>query len=156
MPSGTAVTSSGPISASPCRKWADGIGGCSPNLPNASATAAGSITGWIPVNVAIHASTVPTSTAASPPGMPNGNRTRAIQLTRMIANEMNDSHGTCQLWNAGRIEMNAIEIPANAPSIAARGVYLRTVGPTNAPSKIMQPMTNAQAQPASHASTGSF
>ena len=41
----------------------------------------------------------------------------------MMPSEMNDSHGTCQLWNAGRIEMKAIEMPASAPSIAARGVY---------------------------------
>ena len=68
---------------------------------------------------------------------------------------MNASHGTCQLWNAGRIEMNAIEMPASAPSIAARGVYLRTVGPTNAPSRMMTPMTKAQASPASQASIGS-
>ena len=62
---------------------------------------------------------------------------RRIQLIRMIASEMKASHGTCQRRNAGRIEMNAIEMPASAPSIAARGVYLRMVGPTKAPSRMM-------------------
>ncbi len=46
----------------------------------------------------------------------------------MMPSEMKDSHGTSQLWNAGRREMKAMEMPASAPSIAARGVYLRTVG----------------------------
>ncbi len=69
---------------------------------------------------------------------------------------MNASHGTCQLNAAGRIEMNAIEIPASAPSIAARGVYLRIVGPTKAPSRMMMPMMNAQASPACQARIGSF
>ena len=48
-------------------------------------------------------------------------------LLRMIAHLAEPS--------AGRIEMNAMDMPANAPNIAARGVYLRIVGPTNAPSR---------------------
>jgi hypothetical protein len=47
----------------------------------------------------------------------------------MIASEMKASHGICHDRNAGRIEMKAIEMPASASSIAARGVYLRKVGP---------------------------
>ena len=48
--------------------------------------------------------------------------------------------------------MNATEIPARVPSIAARGVYFRIVGPTNAPIRTMTPMRKAQAIPASQAS----
>jgi hypothetical protein len=55
----------------------------------------------------------------------------------MMPSDTNAIHGTCQLSPAGRIEIKAIEIPASAPSIAARGVYLRIVGPTNAPSRMM-------------------
>ena len=56
--------------------------------------------------------TVPTMTAASPPGMPNGRRTPAVQRHRMIANDDEArSSGTSHIWNAGRIEMKAIEMP---------------------------------------------
>ena len=64
------------------------------------------------------------------------------------------STATSNIWNAGRIEMNAIEMPASVPSIAARGVYLRIVGPTNAPIRTITPMMNAQASPACQASIG--
>ena len=47
--------------------------------------------------------------------------------------------------------MNAIEMPASVPSIAARGVYLRIVGPTNAPSSTMTPMMKHHARPACQA-----
>jgi hypothetical protein len=99
---------------------------------------------------------VPTSTAARPPGTPNGRRTFAIQLIRMIASATNAIQGTSHIWKLGRIEMNAIEMPARVPSMAARGVYLRMVGPTNAPSSTITPMMNAQARPACQASTGSL
>jgi len=49
-----------------------------------------------------------------------------------------------------------MEMPASVPSIAARGVYLRMVGPMNAPSRMMMPTMKAQASPASQALTGSF
>ena len=127
-----------------------------PNFDSAAATACGSMTWLIPVRVAIHPSTVPISTAASPPGTPPGSRTRAVQLIRMMPSEMKASHGTCQLRNAGRIEMKAMEIPASAPSIAARGVYLRRVGPTKAPIRMMMPMMKAQASPACQARIGSM
>src|SRR5882724_6792614 len=65
------------MSASPCRKCIDISGGWMPNFCNAPLTACGSITGSSPVKVASQASTVPTRTAASPPGTPPGRRTRA-------------------------------------------------------------------------------
>ena len=99
---------------------------------------------------------VPAITAARPPGRPNGRRTFAVQLIRMIASATNAIQGTSHIWKVGRIEMNAIEIPASVPSIAARGVYLRIVGPTNAPSSTMTPMMNAQASPACQARIGSL
>ena len=52
------------------------------------------------------------------------------------------------------MEMNVIEIPASVPSIAARGVNFRTVGPMNAPSRTITPTMNAQASPAIQASSG--
>ena len=61
------------------------------------------------------------------------------------------------LWSkAGAIEMKVNEMPASVPSRAARGVYLRMVGPTKAPSNTMVPIRNAQASPDSQASTGSL
>jgi hypothetical protein len=50
--------------------------------------------------------------------------------------------------------MNAIEIPASVPSMAARGVKRRMVGPTNAPMRTITPTMNAHASPAIQASTG--
>ena len=99
---------------------------------------------------------MPTTTAARPPGTPNGRRTLAVHDTSTIANDSNESQPTSHIWNAGRIEMKAIEMPASVPSIAARGVYLRIVGPMNAPISTMQPMMKHHARPKRHASTASF
>ena len=74
----------------------------------------------------------------------------------MMAKVRKPSHGVSQVWNAGRMEMKAMEMPASVPSMAARGVHLRTVGPTNAPSSTITPITNAQARPVSHAKIGSL
>ena len=52
--------------------------------------------------------------------------------------------------------MNAIEMPASVPSIAARGVSARIFGPTNAPISTMMPMMKHHARPARHAIIGSF
>lgn len=54
------------------------------------------------------------------------------------------------------MEMKVIEIPARVPSMAALGVYFRIVGPMKAPIRMITPIVNAQASPASHASTGSL
>ena len=99
---------------------------------------------------------MPTITAASPPGRPPGRRTLAVQLIRMMPSATKAIQGTSHIWNTGRIEMNAIEMPASVPSIAARGVYLRMVGPTNTPSSTITPMMNAQASPACQARIGSL
>ena len=50
--------------------------------------------------------------------------------------------------------MNAIEIPASVPSIAARGVKRRIVGPTKAPKQHDEPDDQAHTSPDCHASTG--
>ena len=73
-----------------------------------------------------------------------------------MVNDSMNSHGSSQLRKAGRIEMKAIEMPASVPSIAARGVYLRIVGPTNAPISTMTPMMKHQTRPDCQASSGSF
>ena len=59
---------------------------------------------------------------------------------RMITKTGSAIHSASHICAAGRIEMNAIEMPASVPSSAARGVYLRMYGPTNAPISTMQPM----------------
>ena len=69
---------------------------------------------------------------------------------------MKEIHGTSHIWKAGRSEMKAIDIPASVPSIAARGVSRRIVGPIKAPISTMMPMMNAQASPACHASIALF
>ena len=98
----------------------------------------------------------PTITAASPPGMPPGSRMFAVHATSTIAKQTKPIHGTSHIWKAGRIEMKAMEMPARVPSIAARGVSARMVGPTNAPISTMTPMMKHQASPACQARTGSF
>ena len=87
-------------------------------------------------------------TAASPPGTPPGNRMLAVQAISTMAKQANAIQGTSHIWKAGRIEMNAMEMPARVPSMAARGVTLRIHGPTNAPSSTITPMMKHQARPA--------
>ena len=74
----------------------------------------------------------------------------------MITSTGSAIQAASHIWAAGRIEMNVIEMPASVPSIAARGVYLRMYGPTNAPISTMTPMMNAHARPASQAWIGSL
>ena len=74
---------------------------------------------------------------------------------RMIARTGSPIQATSHIWAAGRIEMKVIEMPASVPSIAARGVILRTYGPTKAPIMTITPIRNAQARPACHALVGS-
>ena len=69
-------------------------------------------------------------------------------------NTGNAIHSAPHICAPGRIEMNASEMPASVPSIAARGVRWRIVGPTKAPIKMMQPMMKAQARPAVQACDG--
>src|SRR5436190_23030733 len=74
----------------------------------------------------------------------------------IIASTGSAIHAASHICAAGRIEMNVIEMPASVPSRAARGVYLRIDGPTNAPMRMMTPMMNAHARPAVHALIGSL
>ena len=104
-----------------------------------------------PSTTATQAITVPTITAASPPGTPPGRRTFAVQAISTMPREMNEIHGTSHIWKAGRSEMKAIDIPANVPSIAARGVSRRIVGPIKAPISTITPIMKAQARPACQA-----
>ena len=73
-----------------------------------------------------------------------------------IAKHARPIHGVSHIWNAGRIEMNATEMPASVPSIAARGVRARSCGPMKAPSRTMTPMMKHQARPPTQASIGFF
>ena len=75
---------------------------------------------------------------------------------RMITMTGSAIHSASNICAAGRIEMNAIEMPASVPSIAACGVYLRMYGPTNAPIRTMMPMMNDHARPAAQAVSGSL
>jgi hypothetical protein len=94
----------------------------------------------------------PRTITARPPGMLNGSFTLAVQASRMIAKPKSAIHDACHISNAALIEMNAIEMPARVPSMAARGVYRRIVGPTKAPIRMITPIRNAHAMPASQAS----
>ena len=69
----------------------------------------------------------------------------------MMINTGSEIQAASHISAAGCIAMKVSEIPASAPSSAARGVYLRTVGPTNAPIRMITPMMNAHASPASQA-----
>jgi hypothetical protein len=79
-----------------------------------------------------------------------------VHAISTIAKHTSPIHGVSHIWNAGRIEMNAIEIPASVPSIAARGVIARIIGPTNAPASTMMPIMKHHARPACHAMIGSL
>ena len=72
----------------------------------------------------------------------------AVQAMSTMAKQTKPIQGTSHIWNAGRIEMKAMEMPASVPSIAARGVILRIHGPTKQPSNTMTPMMKHQASPA--------
>ena len=57
--------------------------------------------------------------------MPFGYLKPPNQLTRMMAKQIRPIPGVMNISSAGRIEMKVIEMPASAPSKAARGVILR-------------------------------
>ena len=63
--------------------------------------------------------------------------------------------GVMYMSNAGRSEMKAIDTPAKAPSSAARGVTLRTIGATKPPTISTKLWTNTQVSPASQPFKGS-
>ena len=86
-------------------------------------------------------------TAARPPGRLKGMRTLATHDNRMMAKHTRPIHGVSHIWKAGRRAMNVMDTPARVPSMAARGVYLRMVGPMKAPSSTMMPMISAQMSP---------
>ena len=73
----------------------------------------------------------------------------------MNAKATSPIHGACHIWAAGRMAMNAIEMPASVPSIAARGVHRGSTGRRAPRSSTITPMMKAQASPACHAWTGS-
>ena len=128
-----------------------------PNWANESPTAFGSRPCQPKTKYDSQPMTVPTTIAARPPGIPNGSRTPAVHESRTIANVARAIQAASHMWNAALIEMNATEMPASVPSIAARGVYRRIVGPMKAPIRTTMPMKNAQARPASQAlSTSPF
>ena len=74
---------------------------------------------------------------------------------RMMARTGSPIQATSHIWAAGRMEMKVIEMPASVPSMAARGVILRTYGPTKAPIITITPIRKAHARPASQACTAS-
>ena len=61
-----------------------------------------------------------------------------------------------KIWKAGRREMKAMATPASVPNMAARGVYLRMVGPVTTPNSTTMPTINAQMRPSRQARTESF
>ena len=63
--------------------------------------------------------------------------------------------GVMYISSVGRIEMKAMETPARAPSSAARGVILRTMGATKPPAISTKLWMNTQVSPASQPLTGS-
>ena len=65
----------------------------------------------------------------------------------MMAKVASEIHAASNIRKPAAMLMNAIEMPARVPSIAARGVYLRIVGPTNAPISTTIPMKKAQTRP---------
>ena len=99
---------------------------------------------------------VPTSSAASPTGMPNGSFTSVKKPIRMMASTGRPIQAASHICAAGRIEMKVIEMPASVPSIARAGRQLRMYGPTNAPIITMMPIMKAHARPACQACRGSL
>ena len=120
-----------------------------------SPTALGSRMSLQPASTAIHATAVAKSTATRPTGASPGSFRPPSQPTRMKARAMKAIHGACHIRAAGFIEMNVMEMPASAPSSAARGVNFRIHGPKKAPISTMHPMMNAQASPARQAFSAS-
>ncbi len=150
-----ADASSGAMSDRPRTTSPVGNGSRSASSPSDADTALGSRIPDQPAATATHATTVERITAISPTGASNGIRRPPSHPTRMKPRAMNAIHGACHIWAAGLIEMKVIEMPASAPSSAARGVQRRIHGPKTAPSRTMHPMMKAQARPARQASSAS-
>ena len=124
MPSGMAVASSGDTSFSPCpSRPALSVGRLRAMLCAAAVTSAGCM--YPPIQPIAE----PTSRAASPTGMLKGSRIPVKKPIRMMASTGIAIHSASHIWAAGRIEMNAMEIPARVPSRAARGGEAADVGP---------------------------
>ena len=121
-----------------------GNGSLSARLLIESETPEGSRIPDHPAATAIHATAVDTTTASKATGTPNGIRRLPRKPTRMIANAMKPIQAACHICAAGRIEMNVMEMPARAPSNAARGVMRRMYGPSTAPSSTITPTINAR------------
>jgi hypothetical protein len=149
MPSGIAVASSGAMSLRPSTSRPMSNEGTENATSRAAATTSGT-----DIEPPIQAIAVPTSSATSPTGRFPGSRTSVKKPTRMITITGSAIHSASHICAAGRMEMNAIEIPASVPSSAACGVYRRMTGPMNAPSSTMRPMMNDHAIPAVQAMTG--
>src|SRR5919199_111608 len=156
MPSGTAEASSGAMSDRPWTTSPPGNGRCSASAEMLSPTLLGWRMSDQPRATATQATAVETRTASRPTGASNGGGPPPSQPTRMKASATNAIHGATHICAAGLIEMNVMLMPASEPSSAARGVNLRMYGPKSAPSRTMQPMMNAQANPARQAFNGSW
>jgi hypothetical protein len=78
-----------------------------------------------PATTATQATAVATPTETRPTGRSNGIFRPPTQPTRMNANATSPIQGASHIWATGRIEMNVRAMPARAPSMAARGTYLR-------------------------------
>ena len=117
---------------------------------------AAELTAAVSMKPPAHAIALPSRSAARPSGKLPGSFTPPTKPMMMSASTGSAIQAASHICAAGRIEMNVIEMPASVPSSAARGVNLRIVGPTNAPMRMITPMMNAHARPASQALTGSF
>ena len=73
----------------------------------------------------------------------------------MTAKQISPIAGVMNISSAGRIEMKVIEMPASAPSRAARGVIMRTYGATKPPIIRMKLWKNTQTRPADQPFSGS-
>ena len=77
------------------------------------------------------------------------------QLTWMIAKQTTPIAGVMNISSAGFMEMKVIDTPASAPSSAALGVILLTIGARKPPAISTKLWMNTHARPASQPLTGS-
>ena len=73
----------------------------------------------------------------------------------MMAKQIRPMAGVMNISSAGRIEMKVIEMPASAPSNAARGVIIRMYGAIKPPSIRMKLWKNTQTRSADQPFSGS-
>ena len=101
-----------------------------------------------------HAINVPSPTARNPPGKWSGNRIPLKYETSTKPSGAIETIGLDQISRQNFIEIKPIAMPASVDKRAARGVYRRISGATNAPKSSITPLPRQATSPICQAFSG--